>query len=348
MQACGWRTVLGLLLSLLLAAGTATAAPITTLAVTVLSPTVIEAPMVVGIARGIFERYGLKIQMSTAANGFVALKQVADGVTQVGAASTTAAAQTMGQGARFKSIVVVNGDATGKVSTDSYVAFVARGASGIHEGRLEDLRGKKIGVRRGSDGHQYLFSALAAKGLDPLSAVTIVDTSDVLGALQTGAVDAIVTQEPGASRILNSTSGAILVQRGGNYMQYLFLRVVSSQYLATHPGTIKRYITAFAEAAQFVRAHPDETTDIMIQQQFKGLGRELVRAAVGFLHPDVRISKVTVHAAQEGSDFAIKIGALRRAPTFEEMFDIRILRQVEQEHPELFRDLPPIPDAQRL
>ncbi len=348
MQAFGWRTVHVVLLSLLLAAGTATAAPITTLAVTVISPTVTEAPMVVGIARGIFEKYGLKFQVSTVANGFEALKQVADGVAQLGGTSSTAAAQTMGQGARFKSIVVSNGDATGKVSTDSYVAVVGRGASGIREGHLEDLRGKKIGVRRGSDFHQYLFSALAATGLDPLSAVTIASTSDPLGALRSGSVDAIVSQEPGASRILNSTSGAILVQRGGNHMQWLTLRVVSSRYLATHPGTIKRYITAFAEAAQFVRAHPDETTDIMIQQQFKGLGRELVRAAVGFLHPDVRISKVTVHAAQASSDFAIKIGALRQTPPVEEMFDIRILRQVEQEHPELFRDLPPIPEAQKL
>ncbi len=346
MHAWGWRTVLALLLSLLLAAGTATAAPITTLAVTVISPTVIEAPMVVGIARGIFEKYGLKIQMSTVANSFEAARQVADGTVQVGGASSTAFAQTTGQGARLKVIGVSNGDATGKVSTDSYVAVVARGASRIREAHLEDLRGKKIGVRRGSDFHQYLFSALAAKGLDPLSAVTIVSTSDLLGALQGGSVDAIVTSEPGASRILNSTSGAIVVQRGGNHMQWLHLRVVSPQYLATHPGTIKRYITGFAEAAQFVRAHPDETTDIMIQQQFKGLGRELVRTAVGFLNPDVRISKVTGHAAQASSDFAIKIGALKQAPTFE--VDIRILRQVEREHPEFFRDLPSIPEALKL
>jgi ABC-type nitrate/sulfonate/bicarbonate transport system substrate-binding protein len=348
MQACGWRIVLVLLLSLPLAARTATAGPITTLAVTVISPAAIDAPMVVGIARGIFEKYGLKIQMSTVANGFEALKQVADGTAQVGAGAATAVAQTMGQGARFKSIVVSNGDATGKVSTDSYVAVVARAASGIREGHLEDLRGKKIGVRRGSDFHQYLFSALAAKGLDPLSAVTIVSTSDLLGALRTGSVDAIVTSEPGASRILNSTSGAMLIQRGGNHMQFLELRVVSSHYLATHPGTIKRYITGFAEAAQFARTRPDETTDIMIQRQFKGLGRELVRAAVGFLDPDVRISKVTVLAAQAGSDFAMKIGALKQAPAFEAVFDIRILRQVEREHPEFFSDLPPIPEALQL
>lgn len=349
MHAWGGRVVQALLLSMVLAAGTATAAPITGLEVTVFtSPGVLDAPMVVGIARGIFEKYGLNIQSIPVATGFEALKKVTDGTAQVGLAAGTAIAQTIGQGGRVKVIVGSNGDATGKVPTDSYVAVIARGESGIREGHLEDLRGKKVAIRRGSDFHQYLFSALAAKGLDPLSAITLVDTADLLGALRSGSADAIVGPEPGATRILQSTSGALLIQRGGNYMQFLELRVASSQYLATHPGTIKRFITAFAEAAQFVRAHPDETTDIMIQQQAKGFPRELIRATFGFLHQDVRVSKVTIQAAQAGSDFAMKIGALRQAPTFEEMFDLRILRQVEREHPELFRDLPPIPDALRL
>ncbi|MHB8730353.1 MAG: ABC transporter substrate-binding protein [bacterium] len=348
MRGWSWRTIQVMLLSLLLAAGTAAAAPITTLAVTVLSPSALDAPMVVGIARGIFEKYGLKIQVSTAASGFQALQQVADGTAQIAGAAGTAIAQTIGQGARLKAVVVSNGDATGKVPTDSYVAVVARGASGIREGHLEDLRGKKVGVRRRSDFHQYLFFALAAKGLDPVSAVTLVDTADLLGALRSGAVDAIVSPEPGASRIVRATDGASVVQRGGDHMQFLELRVVSAEYLATHPGTMKRYITAFAEAAQFVRAHPGETTDIMVRQQLKGVPRELAQATVGLLHPDVRISKVTAEAAQAGSDFAVKIGALRRAPAFQEMFDPRILREVEQEHPEFFRDLPPIPDALKL
>jgi sulfonate transport system substrate-binding protein len=349
MNAGGSRTAQALLISLLLAAGTATAAPITTLVVTAaVSPSVLHATMFVGVARGIFEKYGLNIELTPHVNALVALKKVTDGTAQVGAAAPTALAQTIAQGAHLKGIFASNGDATGKVPTDSYFAVVARKTSGIREGHLEDLRGKKIGVRRGSDFHQYLFSALAAKGLDPVSTVTIVDTSDLVGALQSGSVDAIVTAEPAAAQIYRSTSDAIVVERGGNHIQFVDLRVVSSQYLATHPGTIKRYIAAFAEAAQYVRAHPDETTDIMIQQQLKGFSRETVRAAIGFLDPDVRVSKATAQAAQEGSDFAIKIGALQRAPTFEEMVDLTILRQVERERPELFKDLSPIPDSVKL
>ena len=350
-----------LLLAVLLTPGTAAASPIASPVVTVISPAAIDAVMVVGIAKGIFEKYGLRIQTRIVANGFDAVKQVADGNAQIAAAAGTAVAQSIGWGVRLKAVVVTNGDATGSVPTDSYVAVIGRAASGLREGHLEDLQGKKVVVRRGSDFHQYLFAGLATKGLDPVAAVTILDAVAAVAiapaiapavdpgrVLGSGFADAVVMPEPGASRILRATSGAVVVQRGGNFMQFLELRAVAAGYLATHPGTIKRYVTGFAEAAQFMRMHPDEAADIMIREQFPGVPRDFVRAAIGLLHADVRISKVTAQAAQAGADFAIRIGALGRAPAFDEMFDPRILRQVEREHPEFFSDLAPIPNASKL
>ncbi len=342
------RTLQALLLSLLLAAGTVAAAPMTTLVVTD-GESLSNTPMFVGIARGIFEKYGLNIQLTSPATGFEAMQQVTDGTAQVANAAPAIVAQVIAQGAHLKSIFPARGDATGNVPTDNGIAVVARKSSGIREGHLEDLRVKKIGLPRGTIAHQYFFYAGAAKGLDPINGITIVPTppSGLPGALQRGTVDAVVIWEPVASQALQSTSDAFVVQRGGNHIQYIDLRVVSSQYLATHPGTIKRYIAAFAEAAQYIRAHPDETTNI-VMQYVKGVSREAVRTGVGYLDPDMRVSKATVQAAQQGYDFAIKIGALKQAPAFEEMFDLRILRQVEREHPELFRDLPPVPEALRL
>ncbi|HEV2438875.1 MAG TPA: hypothetical protein VGX97_02280 [bacterium] len=130
-------------------------------------------------------------------------------------------------------------------------------------------------------------------------------------------------------------------------MRFVTLEVVASRYLATHPGTVKRYVRAFAEAAQYVRRHRDEATDILMRR-ISGVSRSAIRTAIGFANPDIRVSKATAQAAQEGYDFAIKIGLLKQAPTFDEMFNIGILRQVEREQPELFSDLPPIPDALRL
>ncbi len=346
-RALRWRALLAAILSVPLV-GTATAAPMTTLVVTALNP-IADAPLFVGAARDIFAKHGLTIEIASVTPGVAPLKQVIDGTAQAGVAAPAAMAQALAQGAHLRSIFVGHGDATGRMPTDAFFAVVGRKMSGIREGHLEDLRGKKIGLARGTDAHKYLFYALEARGLDPINSVTIVSIPPAgqPGALQSGSVDGIVAGEPTASRALESTGEAIVVQRGGNHIQFLTLQVVSSRYLATHPGTIKRYITAFAEAAQYLRGHRDETTDI-IMPLVTGVSRAAVRAAVGVVDPDVRASKATIRAAQEGYDFAIKIGALKQAPTFGEVFDLRILRQVGREHPELFRDLPPIPDALKL
>jgi sulfonate transport system substrate-binding protein len=352
MHVGGQRFITVMLLSLLLTAGTAAAAPITTLVVTVGGNLIISnsVPMIVGVAKGIFEKHGLDIQLYNATSGFDGIEKVVAGNAQVATVGPTAMAQAMSRGADVKAIFASSGDAVGTTGTDNLIAIIARKASGIREGHLEDLLGKKVGLLSGTDFHEYLFSALAAKGLDP-AAVTIVSTpfAALPAALQSGAVDAIVITELIVSQALQLSPDAFVVQRGGNHINLIDLRIVSPRYLATHPGTIRRFITAFAEAAQYARLHLDETTDIMTERRVQGaVSRERVRAALGFVRLDPRVSRVTVQAAQEGYDFAIKIGTLRRAPTFEEMFDIRILHQVEREHPELFRDLPPIPDALKL
>jgi ABC-type nitrate/sulfonate/bicarbonate transport system substrate-binding protein len=344
-----WRTVQVVLLSWLLAGGTALAAPLTALVIANDGVSICNAPMFVGTAKGIFQKYGLEIQETPAANGFVSLQRVVHGAAQIGTAAPTVIAQTMAQGADLKSIFAGCGDATGRAQTDDVFVVVARKVSGIRGGHLEDLRGKKIGFpARGAVVHQYLYYALAARGLDINIAVTAVvaPPGGLAGALLSGAVDAVVAGSGGLD-VLQSVADAVVVQRGGNYIQFMQPRAVLASYLATHPGTIKRYATAYAEAARYVRAHPDETTDIMMQR-VPGVSRERMRAVVGYLGSDMRVSKATAQTAQQGYDFAIKIGALKQAPTLGEVFDLRILRQVEREHPEFFRDLPPIPDALRL
>jgi len=181
-----------MLLSMLLAVGTAVAAPITTLTV-VTSGYVGQSPLYLAIARGIFEKYGLNIRMTTAVTGLAGITQVADGTAQVGSAAPGPIALSAPTGA-LKSIVVSWGDATGAIPTDDVLVVIARKTSGIREGHVEDLHGKKVGLPWGTDSHQYLLAASAAKGLNAATTVTIVRIPPpaMLGALQNGSVDAVV------------------------------------------------------------------------------------------------------------------------------------------------------------
>lgn len=86
MHAGGWRIAQAALLSLLLAAETVTAAPITTLTV-VTSGYAGQSPLYVGVAKGIFEKSGLTIRMTTAVTALAGIQQVAGGTAQVGSAA---------------------------------------------------------------------------------------------------------------------------------------------------------------------------------------------------------------------------------------------------------------------
>jgi ABC-type nitrate/sulfonate/bicarbonate transport system substrate-binding protein len=313
-----------------------------TLAVTVLTPSVLDAVMVVGIAKGIFQTRGVDVRPVPVPTGFAALKNITEGTAQVGGAGGTAVMQTVGKGANLTGILVTNGDATGKVPTDSYVTIVARGESQIRKDHIEDLRGKRVAVRRASDFHQYLTAALAANHID-VAEVTIVDTAELLPSLQGGSADAAVATATVAGRILAKLPGSSIVQQGGNYMQFLEMQVVSPQFLAAEPATLRQYVAAYAESAQYVRTHLDETADILLQQQLKDFGRNEVRSALGLLNPDMRISKATLDAMRAGGDFAVNAGILTKAPKPGDVVDTTFIRKVRRERPELFRDLASIP-----
>jgi len=302
-----------------------------------------------GDRKGIFEKHGLNLRILRVASGFEGLTAVQTGSAQDADAVPAVAAQAMSQGVQVKAVLVANGDATGKVPTDNYFAVVARRGSGFRGGHLEDLKGKRIGLPRGTIAHQYFFYTAQAKGLDPQKDFTIqhVSPPDLPSALQSGSVDAIVSWEPIPLQALEMMKDAIVIYRGGNSIQYLFFRWMSPRYIATNPGTVKKFVVAFAEAAQFARMNPDETTDILMKD-FSGLDRATVRKALGFLTFDMRVSKPTLQATGQGLEFAVKIGALKETPTFDALTDLRFLSEVLKEDPQFFGDLPPIPATVKL
>ena len=112
---------------------------------------VCHAPLVVGVAKGIFAKYGLNRQIARPATGIEAIVSVQNGSAQDGAAAPGVVAQLNAKGAPVKGLFMAFGDATGTAETDRYLAIVGRRASGLREGHPEDLRGKKVGVPTGDD-----------------------------------------------------------------------------------------------------------------------------------------------------------------------------------------------------
>ena len=142
-----------LTLSLSMVVGTVAAAA-EPLLVTVDGFCVCHAPMFIGMAKGIFAKHGVDVRLTFPSTGFESLKDAAGGTAHIAAAAPAVVAQIRAQGAQLTGIFMAFGDATGRVPTDSYLAVVSRKSRGVREDHLEDLKGKTIGVPRGTIAHQ--------------------------------------------------------------------------------------------------------------------------------------------------------------------------------------------------
>jgi len=297
---------------------------------------------------GIFRKHGVEVK-HLIMSGVQAVVALGEDRLQVGGAAPHVIAAARAKGTRLIALFNEFGEPTGKLPADDILVVIARADSGIRAGHIEDLKGKKIGLNRGTITQMYLFYALAAKHIDALQDMTIQPTppAELANALESGAVDAVVIYEAIASQILQKLKSAVLVQRGGNYIEFLDMALVTPQFLAGNADQLKRYIAAYAEAAQYARLHLEEATDIFIKY-VPNMDRTTVRMAIGVLNLDPRISRATEDRAKQSFEFAMKIGTLKEAPKFQEIIDLRLFNQVAKEHPEYFRDLPPIPENLKL
>lgn len=317
---------------------------LTDLAVSFGGVCICHAPIPVGIEKGIYEKHGLSISFLRVDSGFEAHAAVLTGDAQVADSVVAVAAQAAQQGVEATAVLMANGDPTGTIQTDKYFALVASEESGIEE--LADLEGKTVGLLEGAIGHQWLYYALLDNGLDPEEDITIVNVRppDLPSALQSGSVDAIASWEPLALQALDAMENAVLVYRGGGHIDYLFQRWMSREFIEENPEVVKAFVAAFAESAQYVRQHPEESVEILATT-FEGLDRDVIAEPLSYLTFDPRVSELTFENAQQGLEFAQQTGALRGDYDIRSHFDLTFLEEVMEEHPEYFEDLPPIPET---
>lgn len=308
--------------------------------------TVAHTPIYVAMEKGIFQKHGLEVNVLRVASGFEGLATVQKGNAHVADSVVAVAAQAAQQGVEATAILMANGDPLGTGRTDRFFAVVSRKGRGVREGHPGDLRGKTVGVAVGTVGHHYLFNLLKSTGLDPNKDVRLqhVTPADLPSALQGGSVDAIASWEPSPLLALSMIPDAILVCRGGENIgfQYLFQRWMSPKFIAKEPETVKKFVAAFCEAAQYARKHPGETVEILMKY-FSGMSKQVIQESLSYLNFDPRVSKVTLEAVNDGLEFTKRIGALEGTYDFGKHLDLRFLNEVMKEHPEYFDDLPPIP-----
>src|SRR6202451_3138086 len=163
--------------------------------------------------------------------------------------STAGAAALIGRihGNPIKSIYVF--------SRPEWTALVTRKDTAIN--KIEDLKGKRVAVTRGTDPHIFLVRALRSVGLSEQDIVPVLlQHPDGKTAMIRGDVDAWAGLDPmmAAAQI---EDGARLFYRNKDANTYGILNA-SEDFLNKYPDLTKRVIAVYEEARKYCLAHYDD------------------------------------------------------------------------------------------
>jgi sulfonate transport system substrate-binding protein len=224
------------------------------------------------------EKDGIKVRWVQSLGSNKALEFLNAGSIDFG--STAGAAALIGKinGNPIKSIYVY--------SRPEWTALVTRKDTGIS--KVEDLKGKRVAVTRGTDPHIFLVRALQdAKLTEKDVKLVLLQHPDGRTALERGDVDAWAGLDP-LMAAAEVESGAALFHRNAAANTWGVLNV-SEAFAKDNPALVGRVLKAYEEARKYSLANKDELkktlvtytklSDAVIERQLERT--ELTHSAIG-------------------------------------------------------------------
>ena len=200
-----------------------------------------------------FEKDGASVRWVLSLGSNKALEFLNGGSIDFGSTAGGAALVGRANGNPIKAVYVY--------SRPEWTALVTRADSGIT--KVEDLKGKRVAVTRGTDPHLFLLQALAKAGLSEkdIKAV-LLQHPDGGRALQAGQVDAWAGLDPHMAQ-LELEQGAKLFYRAPELNTYGVLNV-REDFAKAHPEAVERLLKVYERGRKYAIEHPDELRGYLV------------------------------------------------------------------------------------
>jgi NitT/TauT family transport system substrate-binding protein/sulfonate transport system substrate-binding protein len=306
-----------------------------------------HAPAFAALEKGFFAKHGLNAKIIMYPSGVEMINGLLGGQQSVNVMGSIPFLAGVANGLPLVLIGHLHADPT-KDSYSTGHSIVVGPGTGIKS--IADLKGKKIGLPRGTGAEGYLTGLLQANGLTPAN-VTLVNVKpeDLPAALAQKNVDAFAVWEPWPSTAIVKVPGSERLISGGCptcYIPAAFL--TSKSVVASNPEALRRFMAAISEAEQWVRQNPDEAAEINMHW-ISGIDLPIMKQAVRQANFDPRMSKTTALGYNKITiPSLVAGGGLKKAVDPSPNIDAEFILGVEKDHPEYFSDLPPIPAELKL
>jgi len=200
-----------------------------------------------GLLEKEFEKDGIAIRWVQTLGSNKALEFLNAGSIDFGSTAGSAALLGRINGNPIKSIYVY--------SRPEWTALVTRKDTAIN--KIEDLKGKRVAVTRGTDPHIFLVRALLSVGMSEKDIVPVLlQHPDGKTALIRGDVDAWAGLDPMMAQA-QIEDGARLFYRNKDANTYGILNA-SEDFLKANPDLTRRVLAVYEDARKYCLAHYDE------------------------------------------------------------------------------------------
>jgi ABC-type nitrate/sulfonate/bicarbonate transport system substrate-binding protein len=199
---------------------------------------------------GLFEKYGFKVTHSFIAGGSAALAALASGDIQVLYCAADATIPGLATG--------IDGKVVGAPLIGLPYVLISR----KEIARVEDLKGKSVGISRPGDLDDRLVKALLKKANFSAAEVPSRPVGGSQGerytAMAQGIVDAVPVTPPLDARAKKDGFN-VIYQFNDLKLPFIYSSVhVTSKTLKENPAAVQRFVAAMAESILFVEKNPDK------------------------------------------------------------------------------------------
>lgn len=285
-------------------------------------------PTAIGVSKGYFKDAGLDLEVKEVARGSIGLEALAANTVHF---SEGAYAPAIAAASRGVPLVMVG------MHSHGFFGKMIASPENADLKRIEDFKGKEIGVQVGTGVHTALLMLIEKIGMKESDFNLVnVRVNDMPAARQSGRFDAVVPWEPAASRIVANGWGKEVIsskqfeERAG--ITYPFVIMTRRDIIEQHPDAVQRYLNGWVRAQRFMNENRDEVVAFFRQKLgavAEKMSDEDLRFQVydtssydRFVFNDADLADIKATAA-----FMHKIGRVDSVPDMDKLVDMSFARK---------------------
>jgi len=182
-------------------------------------------------------------------------------------------------------------------------AIVARKDQGIE--KPSDLKGRTIGVTRGTTSDFFTDAFLTVHGIDKKQ-VKIIDLKpdEMVGALDKGRVEAVSTWNPTLTQLIKMLGNRAQVFYGETLYTESFCIAAGQDFVKQHPEAVKKVLRALIKAETHVKQHPEESRRLVAE--FIKADKTLLDAIWDIYHIRVSLDQAFLVDLEDQTRWALK------------------------------------------